>query len=119
MGFKAVPSGDVGSAWSIPHLASTGAKAATSGMYSWYQDPNAASIGIQRTATNASSFTVIQDCLDACDDDSLCVGVIMKSASNPVNTPKNCVLIRGDTTLGVFKRSVTRADTARLAIPPL
>lgn len=119
VGFKAVPSGDVGSAWSIPHLASTGAKAATSGMYSWYQDPNAASIGIQRTATNASSFTVIQDCLDACDDDSLCVGVIMKSASNPVNTPKNCVLIRGDTTLGVFKRSVTRADTARLAIPPL
>lgn len=111
-----MPSGDVGSAWSI-HGSSTEAKSAASGLYSWYQDPNALSIGIQTAAPGAGSFTAVQQCLDACDDDPLCVGVMIKAAADPLNTPKMCVLIFGDTTLGVFKRSMTRADTARLAIP--
>lgn len=59
----------------------------------------------------------LQDCLSACDDNTLCAGVVIRQASNSANTPKTCVLIFGDTTIGVFKRSMTRADTSRQTIP--
>jgi hypothetical protein len=95
----------------------TSAKTASSGIFTWYQDPNHPSIGIQSAAPGVSAFVTAQDCLDACDDDGWCVGVIMLPTAQPENIPKTCVLIRGDTTPGVYKRSMTRADIARLAVP--
>lgn len=69
MGFKTVPSSDVGRSWSISD-GNSSAKS-SSGQYSWYQDPNLDSIGVQSAPANVNSFTNIQDCLDACDDDAL------------------------------------------------
>lgn len=69
VGFKTVPSSDVGRTWSVGYNG-TSAKS-SSGQYSWYQDPNAASIGVQSQPSNVATFTRVQDCLDACDDDAL------------------------------------------------
>jgi hypothetical protein len=41
------------------------------------------------------------------------------AGGHPSNTPRNCLLIKGDTTLGVNKRSMTRADITRMALPPI
>jgi hypothetical protein len=95
------------------------ATTASSGIYTWYQDPNHPTIGIQSAAPGASAFTTAQDCLDACDDDGWCAGVILLPTAQPENTPKTCLLIRGDATTGVHKRSMTRADIARLTLPAI
>lgn len=54
-----MPSGDVGSTWSIRGN-STSTKTAASGLYTWWADPNHASIGIQSAAPGANTFTTIQ-----------------------------------------------------------
>lgn len=83
---KAVPSGDLGTnAWSVRgQSASTSqreqqqeqsgkvrAKAIASGLYTYYEDPSGLNIGnVRQAAPGASSFTSLQDCANACDDDS-------------------------------------------------
>ena len=37
----------------------------------------------------------------------------------PADRPSTCRLIKGDETVGVFKRTMTRTDVNRLALPNL
>lgn len=47
------------------------AKSQASGLYVFYQDPNGLLIGTtRRTPSGAASFTRMQDCMTACDDDT-------------------------------------------------
>jgi hypothetical protein len=118
VGFKAVPSSDVEHSWSLSNR--TSIKTASSGQYTWWLDSNFDSIGTQTAPANVNSFTTLQDCLDACDDaGAVCAGVRLRPSSTPSLTPRNCLLIKGDMTLGVNKRSMTRADVTRMALPPI
>jgi hypothetical protein len=118
VGFKAVPSSDVGRTWSLSVNTNTSAKSVSAGVYTWWRDDWFNEIGTQTAPAGASAFTTIQDCLDACDDAGYnCAGVVLRPASDPTFTPKTCLLISGDTTLGLTKRSMTRTVVAQLALP--
>lgn len=51
------------------------AKGVPSGLFTFWQDPNAADIGVQYAPPNAAGFQTVQQCLDACSDDRLCAGI--------------------------------------------
>lgn len=86
LALKAVPSGDLGTnAWSVTGQSAptsrgeqqqeqsdkVRAKAIASGLYTYYEDPSGLNIGnVRQAAPGASSFTSLQDCANACDDDS-------------------------------------------------
>jgi hypothetical protein len=48
-----------------------------------------------------------------------CTGIIIDIFVTTSLTPTSCKLIKGDETVGVFKRTVTRADVTRLEKPTL
>jgi hypothetical protein len=60
-----------------------------------------------------------QQCLVTADDDVNAAGVVLTPASPASNTPKSCLLVYGDITPGLYKRSVTRADPDRFAVPSI
>lgn len=93
------------------------AKALASGKYTWHVEPAAANIGVQAPAPGAAGFTSVGDCLIACDMDNACAGVVMQAAATPAQSASSCQVIKGDPRLGVYKRSMTRADVNRLDIP--
>lgn len=48
-----------------------------------------------------------------------CAGIVIDLTVVIDNRAKTCRLIKGDETLGVFKRTVTRTDVTRLQQPNL
>lgn len=75
-------------------------------------------MGLQSPAPNRDSFSSVQDCLTACDDDGdECVGISVLSDLAPLRVGKSCMFIRADTSNGVFKRSMVRTSLKRLALP--
>lgn len=99
LGLKAIPSNNLGTlAWSLhadtsatgpqqqqlqqqqplqqqQHLQQAGdgvsASSQASGLYMFYQDPNGLMVGTTRRApAGAASFSKMQDCMSACDDDT-------------------------------------------------
>lgn len=95
----------------------TQAKVLSSGTYVFYQDATASAIGIQLPARGASTFTTMSDCFLACDYDNTCAGVVVDSTVDISARPKTCRLVKGSTQVGVFKRSMVRADINRLQPP--
>lgn len=93
------------------------AKVLSSGSYIFYQDATASAIGIQSPARGASTFTAMSDCFLACDYDNTCAGVVVDSTVDFTARPKTCRLVKGSTQVGVFKRSMVRADINRLQPP--
>jgi hypothetical protein len=93
------------------------------GQYSFYIEPNAMDVGFQTPAPGRDSFMTgyagLQQCLDACDDMSWCAGITMDMWVGYLTSPRSCNLIRGDTNLGRFLRTVTRADVKRLQVPSI
>jgi hypothetical protein len=82
------------------------------------QEENALLVGIQQPAPKRDSFTSVQDCLTACDDDGdKCVGITVLSDLAPLRVGKSCMFIRADTDNGVFKRSMIHTSLNRLALP--
>lgn len=78
--------------------------------------------GTSAAPTNAASFTKIQECLSACDEEAggICAGVFMYVASTgtpEADTAKSCKLIHGDTTPGVFTRTLVKTQLSNLALP--
>lgn len=69
IGFKAIPSGDIGVNAASVRNGKTRANGVSSGQYTFYQDPNALDVGYQTAPANAMSFTQLQDCMSACDND--------------------------------------------------
>lgn len=71
IGFKNLPSGDVGTnAWSVK------GKQVSTGTYTFYREEEALIVGTQVAApqTAGSAPQNLQACLDACDDDKECAG---------------------------------------------
>lgn len=99
----------------------TRAKKSDYGQYTIYQDPYGNNIGRQVDAAGAGSFTRMQNCMQVCEDDRQCAGIVLQSMvkTGTVNTvgPKSCKLIYGDTQPGQYKRTVVRMDPTRLEIP--
>jgi hypothetical protein len=85
VGFKVLVSGYTGTnPWGAADTAqqaapsadsNTAAKGVPSGLYTFWQDPNAFDIGVQYAPPDAANFQTVQQCLDACSDDRLCAGI--------------------------------------------
>lgn len=96
------------------------------GTYGWFRTPDAPSVGIQKPAPGRENFLFYQDCMDACDFDSTCIGVMIEQRvpdlSNPLvqyNTagPWSCLLVFANTRPGTNKRTVVRANIDSVEIP--
>lgn len=96
---------------------SAAARALSSGTYVFYQDATALSVGVQTLAPGASGFQSISECFLACDFDNACSAVVIEARLDAAERPRNCRLVKGNTRLGSFKRSMARADVARLQVP--
>lgn len=85
----------------------TRAKAITSGIYSFWKD-NGAGIGSQ---TDVSPNPTVKQCLQTCDQDEACAGVVMSSVTSTTTdtTAVPCKLIKGSVTVGDSKRSMVKA----------
>lgn len=108
LAFKAVVAGDTTAA-----SKSTGAKALASGSYTFWKE-TAAGVGASSTAGPTSS---LQACLSACDADAACAAVAISGAtSDAAAAISGCSLIKGDSRVAQFKRSVTKAMATKLAV---
>lgn len=61
----------------------------------------------------------LQDCTNACDDDAACAAVLLRATFIKADSAKTCLLVYGDSTPNVGKRSTTRADPARFKPPTI
>lgn len=111
LAFKAVVAGDTTAA-SIKNK--NGVKALASGSYTFW---NASDAGVGASHSDVSAnVDSIQACLTACDNDAACAAVSMTGITGPSATPDSCNLIKGNPTIAVFKRSVTKAVAAKLTV---
>lgn len=107
--FKALLAGATGAASAADSVTAQGL---ASGSYTVWRD-DADAVGASQTPVAAAS---LQDCLTACDISNDCAGVAMMTDGGTDVTAalSSCNLIRGDSTVGTFKRSMTRVVTSRL-----
>lgn len=122
VGFKVLPSGYTGTnPWSLnsttPAAHEATAKALPSGLFTFWQDPNAADIGVQYEPAGVTSFTAVQQCLDACNDDGICAGVTIEETVDRTKIATTCKLLKGDSTSGKFKRTMVRTHLDRIGLP--
>lgn len=118
--FKALPAGYVAtSVWSVKGESTkkAKAKAVASGLYTFWQDPNALAIGQQSVPSGAASFGTVQDCLTACDYDEKCIGITIQETVIKTKIGSTCQIIHGDDRPGRFKRTVVRTELSRVALP--
>ncbi len=110
LAFKALLAGAVGAASTTS--GSVSSMGLASGSYTVWRD-DTAGVGASQTPVSAAT---VQDCLTACDLSSTCAGVAMMTyGSTDVSAAiASCSLIKGDSTVGTFKRSMTRVVTSRL-----
>lgn len=112
LAFKALMAGAIGAASTSSGNAT--AKGLSSGSYTIWRD-DAAGVGASQTSVTAAT---LQDCLTACDVSDTCAGVAMVTDGSTDATAAlstgGCSLIKGDRTVGTFKRSMTRVVTSRL-----
>jgi hypothetical protein len=90
--------------------------AMASGSYTFYLDD---AEGVGASNTTASQATTVHDCLAACDKDGACAAAVMRGVTSFTANPNECVLLRGDTTPGLFKRSMTKTVVSRLDLSVL
>jgi phosphoribosyl-AMP cyclohydrolase len=107
--FKAVVTGDT----TASSMKTSKAKALASGSYTFWKEAAGAAIGKSSTAGPTTS---VQACLSACDTDAECAAVAMTGITALNSTPGSCSLIKGDTTVATFKRSLTKAVATRLEL---
>lgn len=107
--YKAVVTGDT----TASSMKTTHAKALASGSYTFWKETAGATIGMSSSAGPTSS---IQACLSACDTDAECAAVAMTGITAVDSIPASCSLIKGDTTVATFKRSVTKTVVSRLEV---
>jgi hypothetical protein len=94
------------------------------GNYGWKRTPDALSVGEQKPAPNAATFTRYQQCTDACDIDRRCAAISVEQIVPNDPTvgynnagPKSCRLVYANVRPGTNKRSMIRVDTSSVAIP--
>lgn len=108
--FKAVTAGDTTAA--SRKYKKVAGKGLSSGSYTFWKE---SATGLGASAT-VGPTTSVQACLNACDSDFDCAAVAMTgvSSASMAAAPGSCSLIKGDTTIATFKRSVTKAVVTRL-----
>lgn len=108
LAFKAVVAGDTSAA------SKTKANALASGSYSFWKS-DAAGIG---ASSSGGPNTNYQACLSACDADAECAAVAMTGVSSSDATAQigTCSLIKGNSSVATFKRSMTKAVVGRLTV---
>jgi hypothetical protein len=92
------------------------AKGMSNGQFTFWRE-SGAGIGTQTTvALNPANGRA---CLDACQSDVNCAGVVIAGAFTNLDTTgiTSCTLIKGTATLGLPQRTLTRADTAKFSMP--
>lgn len=105
LAFKAVVAGDTSAA--------STAKALASGSYTFWAE-TAAGVGASTSAGPTSSGSA---CLSACDNDGACAAVAMSGVKPSLaDAISSCSLIKGDSTVAQFKRSVTKAVATKLQV---
>jgi hypothetical protein len=113
--YKAVPAGDTSASSAKKHKASgPGAKATASGSYTWWQYDASAAAWDNKVAV--SSPATLQDCLTACDNDSLCAAVLVDETAG-ASSPPVCSLVYGSTAIDTGMRTMTRAVSTQLKPP--
>lgn len=115
IGFKAAMGGDI-SGTKLRQKGVMRAKLLASGSYTFWHDDGAAAIG---AATSQVSAATVAACINACEADDACAAVVMTgltSTSTLASSLGTCSLVKGDSTIAVFKRSVTKAVTTRLSL---
>lgn len=115
IGFKNLPSGDVGTnGWSITDAQKkkmNKAKLVATGTYTFYREEQALIVGAEQVGASIPPGTADQDlqnCLNACDNEVWCAGITIKMNVELKDRPTTCMLIKGAIKLGVFKRTVVR-----------
>jgi hypothetical protein len=116
-----LPSGTTASSpWSIQRRRrnQTSAAAVGAGSYMTMQDRNALAIGLQSAPKGAASFTSVSDCQSACDEaQQNCAGFTLLATTDKAKLPATCMIITGDDSVGVFQRSMIRANPGRIGAP--
>lgn len=116
--FKTVLSGYQGtSPWSVGQTGNVTAKAVASGSYVYYQEPHALDVGIQSPAPGAASFLSVRDCANACDEAADCTAFTVQMTVAQAAVGTTCQLVRGNSNLGKFKRTVVRTELTRIPMP--
>jgi hypothetical protein len=89
-----------------------------SGSYTFWKDAGAgaATVQIGSEITLAVTPADATACLSACDKNPACAAVAMTGATSMTATPITCKLIKGDSTVAKFKRSVTRTVVGQLEL---
>lgn len=93
-------------------LRDTTAKGLASGSYTFWWE----SLGGIGTSTTPVNTTSLKACLSACDNVEECAAVAMTGVTAVTAPISTCHLVKGDSTLATFKRSVTRVVTSRLTL---
>jgi hypothetical protein len=110
--YKATVAGDTTAA-SVRTDDTAVANALASGAYTFWARDDATGVGATITTTNpVTSVTV---CLSLCDADRECAAAVMTGITTADSAPTACKLVRGDSSVGVFKRSMTRTVVDRLS----
>lgn len=109
MAFKALLTGDINAANSVDDK--VGALSRVSSSYTFYSSEGS-DIG---TVISTTSTGTLQACLDTCDTTATCAVAVITGASQQRTTGTvGCSLRSGVAKQGLYYRSVTRTDTARL-----
>lgn len=114
LAFKILVAGDV-TASRVRHNPNTATKAKgmSSGTYTFYKDDSA---GIGAAATRMGPVSSIQDCLSLCDRDGGCALAVMTGITTSTSAPTDCRLMKGDSTVGTFKRGMIKTNLDRLSL---
>ncbi len=98
---------------SIKPEETTQAHGLASGAYTFWSRDDASGIGTQQITT--APVTSVGACLSLCDADKECAAAVMTGVASADSQPTACKLVRGDNSVGVFKRSMTRTVVDRLS----
>lgn len=109
MAFKALLGGDTNAAQSTDKVET---KTRPSGSYTFYSDDGT---GIGNIIDGAGDASTLQACLDSCDITPNCAAVVMTTATRlRNNSVGSCSLRSGIVKQGLYVRSLTKTDVARL-----
>lgn len=110
---KAIQAGDITAASKKAASNTLGAKALSSGSYTFWKGADGTTWGKSSADGVATS---IEACLASCDIDVKCAAVVMGGVTTATSTPSSCKKIYGDDTAGAAKRSATRVNIAKLIL---
>jgi hypothetical protein len=112
MAFKVMSVGDVVVSSLRRRQRNTTAQLLGSGSYTFWRD-NAADVGAETTTVGPTADVL--SCCAACDADEDCMAAVMPGLASPSDAPAQCLLVKGDSTVTQWKRSVTRVVLTRLS----